>query len=81
MSSCLTHPDAARSVQTAAGTSTITRDDVAHLAALARIQPDDAVLDRLGHDLPKILDSVATVSRPRDGPAATTSPTTCPTSR
>jgi aspartyl-tRNA(Asn)/glutamyl-tRNA(Gln) amidotransferase subunit C len=40
----------------------ITRDDVAHLAGLARIQLDDAELDRLGRELPKILDAVATVS-------------------
>ena len=41
----------------------ITRDDVAHLAGLARIQLDDAELDRLGQELPKILESVATDSR------------------
>ena len=45
----------------------ITRDDVAHLAGLARIQLDDAELDRLGRELPKILDSVATVSQALEG--------------
>jgi aspartyl-tRNA(Asn)/glutamyl-tRNA(Gln) amidotransferase subunit C len=45
----------------------ITRDDVAHLAGLARIQLDDAELDRLGRELPKILESVATVSRALEG--------------
>jgi aspartyl-tRNA(Asn)/glutamyl-tRNA(Gln) amidotransferase subunit C len=60
-------PDAARSAQTAAGTPAITREDVAHLAGLARIQLDDAELDRLGRELPKILDSVATVSQALEG--------------
>ena len=45
----------------------ITRDDVAHLAGLARIQLDDAELDRLGQELPKILESVATVSQALEG--------------
>jgi aspartyl-tRNA(Asn)/glutamyl-tRNA(Gln) amidotransferase subunit C len=45
----------------------ITRDDVAHLAGLARIQLDDAELDRLGRELPKILESVATVSQALEG--------------
>ena len=45
----------------------ISRDDVAHLAGLARIQLDDAELDRLGQELPKILDSVATVSQALEG--------------
>ena len=40
----------------------ISRDDVAHLAGLARIQLDEDELDRLGRELPKILESVATVS-------------------
>ena len=40
----------------------ITRDDVAHLAGLARIQLDDDELDRLAGELPAILESVATVS-------------------
>lgn len=45
----------------------ITREDVAHLAGLARIQLDDDELDRLGRELPKILDSVATVSQALEG--------------
>jgi aspartyl-tRNA(Asn)/glutamyl-tRNA(Gln) amidotransferase subunit C len=49
------------------GTPEITRDDVAHLAGLARIQLDPAELDRLGGELQKILESVATVSRALEG--------------
>ncbi len=51
--------------------SAISRDEVAHLAALARIdlRPDE--LDRLAGQLDVILDAVATVTRGR--PA-----TTCP---
>lgn len=45
----------------------ITRDDVAHLAMLARIQLSEDELDRLAGELPKILDSVATVSQALDG--------------
>jgi aspartyl-tRNA(Asn)/glutamyl-tRNA(Gln) amidotransferase subunit C len=45
----------------------ITRDDVARLAGLARIQLDDDELDRLGRELPKILESVATVSQALEG--------------
>ena len=45
----------------------ISRDDVAHLAGLARIQLDDQELDRLGRELPKILDAVATVSQALEG--------------
>ncbi len=45
----------------------ITRDDVAHLAGLARIQLDDAELERLAPELQKILESVATVSRALEG--------------
>jgi len=45
----------------------ITRADVAHLAGLARIQLDDEELDRLGADLRKILDAVATVSEALEG--------------
>lgn len=45
----------------------ITRDDVAHLAGLARIQLSEAELDRLGRELPKILESVATVSQALEG--------------
>ncbi|MBK5216642.1 MAG: Asp-tRNA(Asn)/Glu-tRNA(Gln) amidotransferase subunit GatC [Propionibacteriales bacterium] len=39
----------------------ITREDVAHLANLARIDLDDAELDRFARELPLILDSVAKV--------------------
>ena len=45
----------------------ITRADVAHLAGLACIQLDDEELDRLGADLGKILDAVATVSEALEG--------------
>jgi aspartyl-tRNA(Asn)/glutamyl-tRNA(Gln) amidotransferase subunit C len=45
----------------------ITRDDVARLAGLARIQLDDAELDRLAPELTKILDAVATVSEALEG--------------
>jgi aspartyl-tRNA(Asn)/glutamyl-tRNA(Gln) amidotransferase subunit C len=45
----------------------ITRDDVAHLAGLARIQLSEDELDRLGRELPKILESVATVSQALEG--------------
>ncbi len=45
----------------------ITRDDVAHLAGLARIQLDDTELDRLGRELPQILEAVATVSQALEG--------------
>lgn len=39
----------------------ITRDDVAHLAMLARIDLSDAELDRMVGELTQILDSVAQV--------------------
>ncbi len=45
----------------------ITRDDVAHLAGLARIQLDDTELERLAPELQKILESVATVSEALEG--------------
>ena len=45
----------------------ISRNDVAHLAGLARIQLDEDELDRLAAELPKILDSVATVSQALEG--------------
>ncbi len=45
----------------------ISRDDVAHLAGLARIRLDDEELDRLGRELPQILESVATVSQALEG--------------
>jgi aspartyl-tRNA(Asn)/glutamyl-tRNA(Gln) amidotransferase subunit C len=40
----------------------ITREDVAHLAMLARIQLSEEELDRLAPELTKIVDAVATVS-------------------
>lgn len=49
------------------GPPQITRDDVAHLAGLARIQLEEAELDRLGRELSKIVDSVATVSQALEG--------------
>jgi aspartyl-tRNA(Asn)/glutamyl-tRNA(Gln) amidotransferase subunit C len=49
------------------GMPDITRDEVARLAGLARIQLDDAELDRLAPELAKILDSVATVSQALEG--------------
>jgi aspartyl-tRNA(Asn)/glutamyl-tRNA(Gln) amidotransferase subunit C len=45
----------------------ITRDEVARLAGLARIQLDDDELDRLAPELAKILESVATVSQALEG--------------
>ena len=45
----------------------ISRDDVAHLAGLARIQLDEAELDRLAGELPKILEAVATVTQALEG--------------
>ena len=45
----------------------ISRDDVAHLAGLARIQLSEDELDRLGRELPQILESVATVSQALEG--------------
>lgn len=41
----------------------ITRQDVAHLASLARIALSDDELDQLGAELPAILDHVAVVQR------------------
>lgn len=40
----------------------ITRDEVAHLAMLARIDLDDAELERLAPQLSVILESVASIS-------------------
>ncbi len=40
----------------------ITRDEVAHLARLARIDLDDAELDHLAPQLSVILDSVASIA-------------------
>lgn len=46
----------------------LTRDDVAHLASLARIDLSDAELDRMVGELGIILESVATVQQaPIDG--------------
>jgi aspartyl-tRNA(Asn)/glutamyl-tRNA(Gln) amidotransferase subunit C len=46
----------------------LTRDDVAHLASLARIDLSDAELDRMLGELTVILDSVAQVQQaPTDG--------------
>jgi aspartyl-tRNA(Asn)/glutamyl-tRNA(Gln) amidotransferase subunit C len=50
-----------------AGMPEISRDDVAHLAGLARIQLSEDELDRLGRELPQILESVATVSQALEG--------------
>lgn len=48
--------------------SELTRDDVAHLADLARIDLSDAELDRMVGELGIILESVATVQQaPIDG--------------
>ncbi len=48
--------------------SSLTRDDVAHLAQLARIDLSDAELDRMLGELAVILDSVAQVQQaPTDG--------------
>jgi aspartyl-tRNA(Asn)/glutamyl-tRNA(Gln) amidotransferase subunit C len=48
--------------------STLSRDDVAHLANLARIELADAELDRLLGELTVILDAVATVQQaPTEG--------------
>lgn len=44
------------------GAPTITRDEVAHLASLARIALTDAELDHLAPQLSVILESVAAVS-------------------
>jgi aspartyl-tRNA(Asn)/glutamyl-tRNA(Gln) amidotransferase subunit C len=43
--------------------SAISRDEVAHLAHLARIDLTDAELDRLAGQLDAIVDAVATVSQ------------------
>jgi aspartyl-tRNA(Asn)/glutamyl-tRNA(Gln) amidotransferase subunit C len=60
-------PEHFQNAAAAAGSPEITREDVAHLAGLARIQLDDAELDRLGGELQKILESVATVSEALEG--------------
>ncbi|MGJ9414302.1 Asp-tRNA(Asn)/Glu-tRNA(Gln) amidotransferase subunit GatC [Aeromicrobium sp. CF4.19] len=43
--------------------SPISREDVAHLASLARIDLSEAELERLGAELPDILQHVATVQQ------------------
>lgn len=43
--------------------SAISRDDVAHLASLARIDLSDDELDRLGAELPAILEHVQVVQQ------------------
>ena len=40
----------------------ITRDEVAHLASLARIDLDDAELDKMAPELSVILESVASIN-------------------
>ena len=56
-------PDDARSTSgTRVASSSITRDEVAYLAHLARIDLTDAELDHLAPQLSVILDSVAAVS-------------------
>jgi aspartyl-tRNA(Asn)/glutamyl-tRNA(Gln) amidotransferase subunit C len=52
----------------------ITRDEVAHLARLARLALDDAQLDALAAELDVILGAVATISEVTD--AADVPPTT-----
>lgn len=47
---------------------TLTRDDVAHLAHLARLELTEHELDRYVEQLSVILDSVATVSAVADTP-------------
>src|SRR3954468_17538486 len=47
----------------------ITRDDVAHLAGLARIHLSDDELDRLAPELSKIVDAVAGAPRSPRGPS------------
>ena len=54
--------------------SEITREQVAHLARLARLALDDAELDGLARELDHILDAVATVREVAD--AADVPPTT-----
>jgi aspartyl-tRNA(Asn)/glutamyl-tRNA(Gln) amidotransferase subunit C len=52
----------------------ITRDEVAHLARLARLELDDAELDRLAGELEVILGAVAQIAEVTD--AADVPPTT-----
>jgi aspartyl-tRNA(Asn)/glutamyl-tRNA(Gln) amidotransferase subunit C len=53
--------------------SAISRDEVAHLAHLARIDLTDAELDRLAGQLDAIVDAVATVSAVADEDVPATS--------
>jgi aspartyl-tRNA(Asn)/glutamyl-tRNA(Gln) amidotransferase subunit C len=57
----------------------ITRDDVAHLAGLARIQLEEAELDRLAGELPKILEAVTSVSQALEGAGDDVTPMSHPT--
>ncbi len=55
--------------------SALTREDVAHLAMLSRIDLDDAELDRMLGELGVILDAVAQVQQaPTDGVAPMSHP-------
>lgn len=55
--------------------SSLSRDDVAHLAGLARIELSDAELDRMVGELGVILESVAKVQQaPTDGVAPMSHP-------
>ncbi len=57
----MSEPPANPTTLPAPAESTLTRDDVAHLAQLARIEATDAELDRLVGQLGVILESVARV--------------------
>ncbi|MFT4188266.1 MAG: Asp-tRNA(Asn)/Glu-tRNA(Gln) amidotransferase subunit GatC [Aeromicrobium sp.] len=58
--------------------SPLSREDVAHLASLARISLNDAELDRLGAELPAILDHVAAVQGVVDAAGEDTRPMSHP---
>jgi len=51
----------------------ISRDEVAHLATLARIELDDAELDQLAPQLSVILESIASIAEVAAGEIAPTS--------
>ena len=53
--------------------SAISRDEVAHLAHLARIDLSDTELDRLAGQLDAIVDAVATVAKAADDDVPATS--------
>jgi aspartyl-tRNA(Asn)/glutamyl-tRNA(Gln) amidotransferase subunit C len=55
-------PDPSASRAASRGRAEITRDEVAHLADLARIDLSDAELDRLAPQLAVILDSIRSIS-------------------